>query len=387
MATKSSNTARKTTERSKSSSLAKFGEVDNLPFYYSCVKCGKRSYDPINVFYKSATNPIYSGQNNYAPICIECVLKLFEEYKFQYGDEKTAILLLCANLGLYFSEQIYIRMKEQSNEPIQFPEYLRRLNLAQVTLGNFNDYIVSVMHTHKMVSNVQEEQVVVEDKWTKEERENKRAVIDTVGYDPFESYPLADRKYLFSELVKYFDDDIAEDTYKLSQVIQIVNNNNQIRHYDMIIASLNPLSDAKQIGNMNNLKSSLVQANDKIAKENEISVKNRSNKEAGKSTLTYLQKYLRELDFKRAEADYYDQLKGEGTMWGIQMSTEAILKNTFFDADDLNDIKNIRREMVQSLQSQVDDLTEDKRKLYERIEKLEQQLEKNNILPDEEDDK
>ena len=176
---------------------------------------------------------------------------------------------------------------------------------------------------------------------------------------------------MFSELVKYFDDDIAQDTYKLSQIIQIVNNNNQIRHYDMLISTLSPLTDSKDIATLNGLKSSLVQSNDKIAKENEISVKNRSNKDIGKSTLTYLQKYLRELDFDKAEADYYDQLRSEGTLWGIEMSLRAIQKNAFFDDDDMADIQNIRRELVIELQKQVDELLEEKRKLNVKIQELE----------------
>ena len=111
-------------------------------------------------------------------------------------------------------------------------------------------------------------------------------------------------------------------------------------------------------------------ANDKIAKENEISVKNRSNKDIGKSTLTYLMRDLREKDFDRAEADYYDQLKSAGTRWAAEVSMSAIQKNTFFDENDMREISDIKRQMVVELQEKVDDLMEEKRQLLVEIQKL-----------------
>ena len=119
------------------------------------------------------------------------------------------------------------------------------------------------------------------------------------------------------------------------------------------------------------MKGKLVVSNDKIAKENEISVKNRSNKEAGKSTLTYLMKDLREKDFDRAEADYYDQLRSEGTRWAAEISMNAIQKNAYFDENDMQEIMEIKRSLVTELQGQVDDLMEKNRRLLIKIQELE----------------
>lgn len=245
--------------------------------------------------------------------------------------------------------------------------YCRQLNNKQYQFQSFQQTLLN-KELNKTDNDVLEEKEL---KWTKDELKNKQNVIDIVGYDPFEGYPEIDRRFLFNELIKYFDDDIAEDTYKLSQVIQIVNNNNQIRNYDVLITRLNPIKDANDIKNLNAMKSNLVASNDKIAKENEISVKNRSNKEIGKSTLTYLQKKLREMDFTKAEANYYDQLRSEGTLWGIDMSMKAIKQNTFFDENDIEDIKNIRIELVNELQNKVDDLMEEKRLLILKLQALE----------------
>jgi hypothetical protein len=245
--------------------------------------------------------------------------------------------------------------------------YCRQLNNKQYQYLSFSNTIING-ELNKSDKEVLSEKEV---KWSKTELQNKNDVIQTVGYDPFEKYTEEDRRFLFNELVKYFDDDIADDTYKLSQIIQIVNNNNQIRNYDVLISKLDPIKDSNDIKNLNSMKSNLVQSNDKMAKENEISVKNRSNKEVGKSTLTYLMKDLREKNFKEAEANYYYQLKSVGSLWAINMSMKSIEQNGFFDENDIKDIKDIKRQTVIDLQKKVDDLTEEKRLLLLRINELE----------------
>ena len=137
---------------------------------------------------------------------------------------------------------------------------------------------------------------------------------------------------------------------------------------------LNPLKDMEKIKTLNAAISSAVQNIDKLAKENEISVKNRSNKDVGKNTLTFLMKRLRTLDFDKAEADYYDQLKSTGTQWALDMSFKAISENAYFNENDWIDIGEIRRELVDKLQKENDDLREDKRSLSEQIQKLESRL-------------
>ena len=175
--------------------------------------------------------------------------------------------------------------------------------------------------------------------WSDQDKQNKQYAIEVVGYDPFEEYPEEGRKFLFNQLSPYLEDDSnADDAYKLSQILQILKNNYQIDICDKKMSQLDPLKDAESIKTLNDIKNKLVQSNDKIAKENEISVKNRSNKDAGKSTLTYLMRDLREKDFDKAEADYYDQLRGVGSQWATNMSIKAIKENGIFDENDKKEV-------------------------------------------------
>ena len=339
----------------------KYAKIDTstLPPLYKCSCCGKVVQDPEGKFFKVIQNQLYNGNDGYSNICTYCCDDFFDKMRQKYQDEKIALLITCGEMGWYFSEKTYLQMKEKDFGDIRLGDYVKRLDLSQNKNLTFMDYIMSSINNEKFLRSRQEMNDMLEENWTEEEKKNMDTVLDVIGYDPFAGYQMADRRYLFGELVKYMDDEeVMEDNYKLSQIIQIVNNNNQIRQYDLLIAQLKPLTDSKDIQPLNELKSKLVMANDKIAKENEISVKNRSNKDAGKSTLTYLMRDLREKDFDRAEADYYDQLKSAGTRWAAEVSMNAIQKNTFFDENDMREINDIKRQMVVELQEKVDDLME-----------------------------
>lgn len=213
-------------------------------------------------------------------------------------------------------------------------------------------------------------------RWSKVDKQNRDYVIEAIGYDPFLDYPEEDRRFLFNQMLPYLeDDDNIEDAYKLSQILQIVNNNKQIHVCDKKIANLDPLKDANDIKTLNAIKKDLVISNDKIAKENEISVKNRSNKDVGKSTLTYLMRDLRERDFDRAEADYYDQLRGEGTQWAISVSQKAILDHCLFDENDKKEVYETQLKLINDLYKEVDDKKEQIRQLLMTVDKLNQELE------------
>lgn len=358
---------------SKKKKTTKVAQIDTttLPPLYKCSCCGKIVQEPQGRFFKVVQNPLYDGNDNYSTICTTCCNNFFERMKEKYQDEKVALLVTCCEMGWFFSEKTYMETKEKYPDDIKLGEYIRRLNLSQNKDKTFVSYIMSSIQNEQFLRSKKETEEMFEANWTDEEQKNMHTVIEVIGYDPFAGYQSADRRYLFSELVKYLDDEeIMEDNYKLSQIIQIVNNNNQIRQYDLLIAQLKPLSDSKDIQALNELKSRLVMSNDKIAKENEISVKNRSNKDAGKSTLTYLMRDLREKDFDKAEADYYDQLKSAGTRWAAEVSMSAIQKNTFFDENDMREIDGIKRQMVIDLQEKVDDLMEEKRRLLLEIQRL-----------------
>jgi len=334
-------------------------------YIYKCLRCGVEYQNPVGHFYKIQYSELYLKNNRYVPLCKNCINGMYKNFSEKYGA-RIAFVFLCYMIDIPFYHSLFDSIVKNNNV-FSVGLYLRQINGRQYQYQSFQQTILN-KELFKSEKDIVEEKEV---KWTKSEIQNKNDVIATVGYDPFEGYPEEDRRFLFNELIKYFDDDITDDTYKLSQIIQIVNNNNQIRNYDILISRLDAIKDANDIKSLNGMKSNLVSSNDKIAKENEISVKNRSNKNVGKSTLTYLMKDLREKDFDKAEANYYDQLKSKGTLWAENMSMKAIKENGFFDENDNKEITEINRKLVIDLQHKVDDLMEEKRLLLIKLQELE----------------
>ena len=347
------------------------------PDIYLCHCCGKKWFEP-EKFYKVTGNEPFlaEGNHGYVHVCKDCVNKYFEELKKTYSSESFACAILCSKFNWYWSEKLYLDIKAEKFDNFVFGDYLRKICAAAYRNLSFKDTLVEIIRQEKALIATSDNREEIEQQiFNDEEFEARQAVVEIVGYDPFEEHSAMDRKYLFKELIKYFDDDIQDDPYKLSMIIQLVINNNQIRRLDNQIALLSPLQNADEISKLNTIKKDLVLSNDKIAKENEISVKNRSNKEVGKNTLTFLMKKLRNLDFDKAETDFYDQLKSKGTQWAIDMSYKALSENAYFDENDWRDIGNTRIELVQKLQAENDDLKEEKRQLHAEIQNLKEQLE------------
>lgn len=332
---------------------------------YKCLKCGAEHENPIGKFYKSQWSESYLKNDRFVPLCKKCVSELFSNYEKKYGTE-TACILMCHKLDIPYYYLLFSSITKNNNN-FSMGLYLRQINGRQYQYQDFSQSILNG-EVGKSSEDFEKDKEV---KWSKSDIQNRDYSIEVIGYDPFDGYPEEDRRFLFNQLFPYLqDDDVTDDTYKLSQILQVVDNNKQIRQCDMKIANLDPIKDANDIKTLNSIKKDLVASNDKIAKENEISVKNRSNKDVGKSTLTYLMRRLREENFEKAEADYYDQLKGEGTLWAIEMSNKAILQNGMFDENDKKEVYEINIQLINELNSELDDKKEQIRLLLKEVDSL-----------------
>jgi len=279
-------------------------------------------------------------------------------------------------------------IKEYINKPNAHPMkiYMTKIN----SLGNINNALLGFdpkflfdKETGKdLITNALELEVKDLDyniQLTEQDIQVKNDVIRLVGYDPFGGYSNFDQKFLYNELIAYLDEDLLDDAFKLSQILQLVNNNNQIRKIDLVISSLSNdtktlISNQGEIKSLTDTKNKIVTSTDKIAKENSISVKNRGDKSAGKSTLSYLMKQYRELNFEDAEQDYYDQNKAYGMKITTDISNKSLLEQLQLDENDYTDMINTQRQLVQEFQSRIEDLEEENRQLNVLIDKYNKSL-------------
>lgn len=333
--------------------------------YFSCICCGEEKIE--DEFYSAHRSRIWKQFNDRIPLCKSCCGDIYDELTNNTKDPLEAVMIMCHYLDIPFLAKLAQNAIESSSRADVVSRYVNSIRLVQYAKLTYSSTLLSG-EMEKDHATIKREQ---NSAWSAEEIANRNNVINLLGYDPFTDFTDVDRKYLFSDLIKYLDDEeTVSDTYKLSQVIQLVVNNGQIHRYDVEISRLKPSKNADEIKNLNGIKKDLVAANDKIASSNEISVKNRSNKEVGKGTLTHLMRELRGKNFAQAEANYYNQLKSAGTQWAVDLSNKSMMENIFLDENDYNGMILEQRALVQDLQKENDDLREELRLLKIKMQEI-----------------
>lgn len=289
-----------------------------------------------------------------------------------YIDEKDVKKYGDKILGLYFKNTMLRQNKELSYEDSEKMGFIHTTsNIPMSEKKKIAEKYINISQTVESNSDSLHSNEPKEIIWSEQDLKNKLYAIEVVGYDPFEDYPEESKKFLFNALSPYLEDDEnTDDAYKLSQILQIIENNYQVRTCDRKIVGLDPIKNNSDIKMLQEIKKKLVTSNDKIAKENEISVKNRSNKDAGKSSLTYLMRDLREKDFDKAEADYYDQLKSPGSQWAVSVSQKAMLEHCMFDENDRKEVYESQLKLIDDLYKELDSKKEEVRLLLIKVDGL-----------------
>lgn len=348
-----------------------------------CVKHGAEL--GLSNFYVANSNTVFSGLGR-IPFCKTCLYEMVKGYYESTNDMKLSIYYMCRKMDISFDSNIFegATKNAESNAVEVFKSYMTQYN----SLGKKNETQLSFdggehigNHNKSQVeSNNIGDDIKIDDshddiKMTDEDRNVKNDVVKLLEYDPFEGYSEADQKFLYNDLVSYFaDEEILEDQYLISQIVQIVNNNNQIRKIDFLISKYTADTDLLiknegKVKSLNVIKKDIVQNNDKIAKENSISVKNRKGSSTKKSSLTVMMDYLRSLNFEDAEIDYYDQKKAYGMKVSADISMRAMSEQIQFDENDTGQIIMEQRNMIKNMEEKILDLEETNRQLYVQIEK------------------
>jgi hypothetical protein len=215
---------------------------------------------------------------------------------------------------------------------------------------------------------------------------NRKDLIRMLGYDPFLNYPVqSDKPLLYAQLVGFIDDETKNDMMKMNAIIQIVKSFNQIQK---INDSIDELSVNTQKLNSNNgtikqlteTLSKLISSANALAKDNGISVNHNNNKSKGQNTLTGKIKELEQIGFRDAKINMYDIDYCKGMQQVAEISAKAQVDQIGFDENVLTEISNIRRELIDKLQSQCDKANERARKLLVENKDLKDFLREKNLI-------
>lgn len=347
------------------SAIVKDEELD-----YICASCGHHFDKGPGNFYQNPASRDYLANDKFVHLCRTCVVDMFDEYRAKYDDQKLACLIMCAKLDFPFYESLY-ETTNLRNDKFSFGLYVRQLNNNQYKGRTFAHSLAEGEYN----KTAREKTEDAEQKWTLEEKRAKNEVIKLVGTDLFTGYSDKDRKYLFTEFLQYLnDDELLDDQYKISQLIQLLNNNNQINDLDRAISKLDPVKNIDDFKMLNEIKKHLVVSNEKISKENGFSVRSRGEQKTGKGTLTALMRDMREKDLDMVESNFYDQLTSPASRWASEVSMRSMMENIMLDENDVNDIVENQRELLHKYQNENDDLKEERRLLKIKEQESEQKI-------------
>lgn len=321
-------------------------------------------------FYDGVDESIFSkAPEGKIPFCKSCLDDLYRRYFNISKNAKWAIYKMCEKMDIAFINSVYEGTVKEGSATWekQFGLYMKTFNSFKSKNGwsNFDsseetdiDFSMSGEMTIKEKDS----------KWSNQDKRNKKNVMELLGYEVFEGYNDNDQKFLYNNILLYLDEETIDDAYKVSSVIQIVDNNNQVRKYQYLInhysSDINMImKNSSYLSELENLKKKIVEMNDKIAKENGISAKNKTEKSLNKTSLTGKMKYLKENRFDDLEVDYYSQKTCFGMQRAMEISNKAIREQFSFDENTFNEIIITQRELVQSKDKKILDLEEEVRKL------------------------
>jgi hypothetical protein len=344
-----------------------------------CIKCklSRRLQD----FYVSSSD-LYIDDGRY-PVCRICINEKIPKCDPQSVEYSEAIKSVLAELNKPF---IVIMWKNSIEEASKLNRkeilgvYLKNIALNKLTKNltfrESEQFDANSSTPSIPVQNpIDTETVIVDIELSLEDLRSKDDCIKLLGYDPFAGYAPFDQKFLYAELVPYLDEDTLEDQYKISVIIQLLNNSNQIRKMDLIINKLSTdqeslLNNHARIKDLSGIKATIAKNNNDLSKENAIAIKHRGDKKAGRSTLGYIMKDLRDLGFENAEEDYYDMKRAYGMKVTADISNQSIISQLNFDEKDVEDMFKQQRDMILELQNKNEELEERLRLSQDELKKL-----------------
>lgn len=338
---------------------------------FLCYCCGveqKRSE-----FYKS-TDPFNSvGVVPYCKGCLEKIARNYNSSTKQFGDvTKQSLMLALERVDSPYYEDLWDSSYNEVHNPnLKQPKtnvwaaYIKNVRMPQYNGKRwkdgdlFNDGGINIKNdSEDKIASTMTPEVL------NEYKTNKRDIVRLIGYDPFANYPVEqDLPVLYAQLISFIDEETKNDGMKMNAVIQIVQAFNQIQKLNDAINELS--ADTKKLNSNNgtikqhaDTISKLLSGANALAKDNGISVNFNNSKSKGQNTLTGKMKELDLIGFRDAKINMYDIDYCRGMQQVAEISAKAQVDQIGFDENVMNEIGNIRRELVDDLQKQRDKAVE-----------------------------
>jgi hypothetical protein len=337
---------------------------------YLCYCCGEKKKK--TSFY-TTTDPFNGvGVNPFCKLCIEKIARNYSDQRGQYGEvTKASLCDALERMDLPYIERLWEGSYKEVHDPsLKQPKtniwsaYITNVKLPQYRGMRWRDG--DLFKDGEKVQSDTEDKIAstMTPEVLDECKTNKRDLIRLIGYDPFANYPVEqDLPVLYAQIISFIDEETKNDGMKMNAVIQIVQAFNQIQKLNDAINEL--LADTKKLNSNNgtikqhsDTISKLLSGANALAKDNGISVNFNNSKSKGQNTLTGKMKDLDQIGFRAAKINMYDVEYCKGMQQVAEISAKAQVDQIGFDENVMNEINNIRRELVDTLQKERDKAVE-----------------------------
>ena len=305
------------------------------------------------------------------PYCRECINELLQFYKEKYSSERIAVKILCHILDAPYDDAIYENVIN-NNTQFLIGVYLRQMNNGQNLNKTFANSIFDGVLA-KTENELREEREI---KWSRNDSQNKRYVISTYGYDPFDNNTITDedRRILYNSLAGYCDDpSVSIDNHKLQSVVQLVLMQLQCRKIDDIINTelLNKVPEDKKIKGLASTKKSLLDGIAGIVKDNNIASNYNASSKQGADTASQKMKDIEKDGFNTIKVNLFDILTAEAMKQTMDLSNQSILEQIQLDSNEYTGMLKDQYQLIQDYNNKNIQLEEENRLLKIKLQDLE----------------
>ena len=344
---------------------------------YLCPYCNKEKKK--SEFYMSSDPMVLTGITTMCKDCARKIAMNWDERTQEFGScTKASIQDALIRLDKPFLNKLwdssYLEWADDSNKRQRttiWDAYIKNIGMVQYRGMRWQDSDIFDVYVEKAKTAAKialDKEDRLPDAYLPEVNEeyktNRRDVIRLTGYDPFANYPIEeDKPMLYAQIVSFIDEETKNDGMKMNAVIQIVKSFNQISKINDAIDELS--SDTMKLNNNNgtikqlaDTVSKLLSGANALAKDNGISVNFNNSKSKGQNTLTGKMKELDLIGFRDAKINMYDIDYCMGMQQVANISCKAQVDQIGIDENVMNEISNIRRELVDTLQRERDKAVE-----------------------------
>lgn len=376
-------------------------EIDDKIAIFACPRCGETSknafYLSYNKINKTSKKDIY---------CKKCINEIFNDSLELFKNDKLSVVRICQILNIPFDERVFNSCKELEDEETNkslIDSYLQKLLIYKdiYNIGDsyfdgdvflVKDNLITVDEYEQYQKNIdKQEEYLQQIKKTDETlKRNREDVIRIVGVDPFNNYPKEETAELYASLLDFLDEDIDPPRFLLNIYIEIVKNFYLLDkiNEEMLIQtsdSENLFANAKQIKTLNDTKRDIQNTINRIAADNQISLKTAQNKGDKTKKFTYIVRKLMEYeDLDDIKSNAFDIKTSKAMAEVEKQSFGNMISQLNIEENDYINVLANQRDRIAELENELLKVKEKNRAKTKRISKLEERLKSLSERTDEE---